>query len=277
LDGLTLGVGSQILANLAGSGAQLTLNTFSREVHFREVESFLQASAAPTAGLFMDAIPGWRFGLSYRSEIRVDYGIPANIEIESLANMKFVVNGVRFFMPHTFELGATWDATSSLSLSLSGQYALWSRQPNQYLRVNLDLSGDTLQALGLSDVLDLSSPGINPGFANTLSVRAGAQWKASEAWTFRMGAAYRPTPVPQQNTAGTNWMDASNIGLGLGAQWNVRDPADFFESPFQFDLGAQFVYLLPRSALKDPVDPVPSYSFRGIGGGASLQVSYAFQ
>jgi len=275
-DGVSLGLGAQVLANLGGNGANLHLDVFSGQVEFREVVSFLQASAAPTAGLFVTAIPRWRFGLSYRGEMAVTYAIPATIEIESLANLKFLIAGTRFFTPHTFELGATFEATDSLSLSISAQYALWSRQPDPYVRLQVDLSGDTLQALGLGSALDLDSTPNTPGFANTLSVRGGASWTLSESWALRGGLAFRPTPVPLQNTFATNLMDSSNVGVGLGAQLKVRDPAGWFANPLQFDLGGQFVWVLPRAARKDPVDTVPTYRFQGFGGGLALQLSYAF-
>jgi long-subunit fatty acid transport protein len=275
-DKLSIGVGAQVLADLRGNGVDLQLSPFSKSVKYRQVDSDLTASVAPTAGLWYAPTPAIKLGFSYRSEMSLFYVIPASIELEGVANMGFEVSGLKYFTPHTLELGGTWAVTDALTLALSGQYALWSRAPDPYVRVKLDLEGETLQALGLGDALDLFSDEMDPGFANTLSGRIGANWQILDWFNLRLGAAYRPTPVPKQDAAGTNLLDGGHVVGALGVGFKFRDPAQWFENRLEVDLAAHGILVLPRQARKESTDTVPSYAYRAMGGSVGLQFSYSY-
>jgi hypothetical protein len=273
---ISVGAGAQVLADLRGTGVALNLNSFSKQVRFREVDSYISAVVTPTAGLSLTPTSWLKLGVGYRSEMAVYYVIPASIELEGLANMGFSVSGLKFFTPHTIDFGATFKPSESLTLSLSGQYAFWSRAPDPYVQVLLDLSGETLQALGLGNALDIQSERTRVGFADTLSVRAGIEWAVSSAWTLRAGGFLRPTPVPKQDGPATNLLDGTQVGGALGLGVRFRDPGQWFENMFAVDLGSQALYSLPRTAQKDATDVVPPYEYQAIGIALALSLSYAY-
>jgi hypothetical protein len=204
------------------------------------------------------------------------YKIPAEVNLGGIGTLAFVLSGYNHYTPHQFTGGFAYDLTPEMTLTADLSYELWSAAPSPYIDLNIDLSGETLDALGLGEALDITAPRTSPGLANTLNVRAGFEYRVSEDFAGRAGLFYRPTMVPLQDAPGTNIMDGTRVGgsLGLGARFH--DPLELLEGPLAFDVGVTGSTLLGRQANKEPTDNVPSYTYSALVLGAQASLSYAF-
>ncbi len=278
-DQLTIGAGAQVLADLIGSGATVSVDLFARDVRFREINSHLATTLGPTAGVFYTPLPGLRFGASYRGEMRLFYSIPADITLEGIGQLNLTVSGTNHFTPHTVNAGVAWDVLPELTLTLDGNYELWSRAPSPYVRIQVDLSGDTLAALGLDEAMDLDTREVDPlspGFQDTVTARLGAEYRVTDRLTARGGLSYRPTPVPRQTQPLSNILDSDTIGVAGGIGFAFDDPLEVFSAPLIIDLAVKGLWLLPREAQKQATDEVPSYrySMRVLGVTAALRYDF---
>jgi hypothetical protein len=278
-DRLTLGVGTQALADLVGSGATVRVDLFAREVRFREIDSHLATTFGPTAGMFLEPVDGLRLGASFRSEMRLFYSIPADITMEGIGQLNLIISGINHYSPHTVSAGVAWDLRPDLTLSLDGNYQMWSRAPSPYVRIEVDLSGETLAAMGLDEALDMDTrdmDAVSPGFRDTVTVRAGVEFRVTERFAARGGAFFRPTPVPRQTQALSNILDGDTLGLSGGLGLSFDDPLEVFAEPVIIDLVIKHIWLFPRDAEKHPTDDVPSYRYALRVMGATLAIRYNF-
>lgn len=274
-DWLSVGAGVQILADLVGNGANLRLDLFSREVTARELDSSIMPRVAPVVGLGLSPSRAFRLGLSWRGELANAVTIPAKIDLSGVGTLGFVVAGTSHYTPHVVTGGLAVEPVESLTLALDVAWEQWSRAPSPYVDLTLDLSGDTLRALGLDEALDLQSPRTPPGFTDTVGIKGGAEWRVGSGFALRGGAFYRPTMVPGQDAAGTNLLDGSRVGGSLGVGVSGRDPLEVLEGTLHLDLGVQGSALLPREARKDETDTVPAYRYALNVWAVQLGVRYA--
>lgn len=273
---LTVGAGVQVLADLVAEGAQVKVDLFSKSVDAQVIDAHLSARAAPLFGIQVKPISRLRFGLTYRYEMSLKYQIPATIDLEGIGSLAFEAHGYTHYAPHTFVAGVAFEPHENLTFALDGELALWQFAPSPYLGMTLDVSGETLEALGLGGALDLAQEPPQPGFQNTLGVKLGAEYRLSPRFAARAGFFYRPTPVPRQDVPGTNILDGSTFGLGLGGGFNFDDPLEIFQSPIHIDLSTQLQFMVARNAAKEPTDNVPSYAYVGRTFGVSGALRYDF-
>ncbi|MBS1151290.1 MAG: hypothetical protein H6Q89_2988 [Myxococcaceae bacterium] len=275
-DWWTIGLGVQVLADIVGSGASVEVDLFNKTVTSRQIDAHLATRVAPMFGIQIKPKDWLRFGVTYRSEMALKYEIPASVNLKGVATLAFVIQGYTHYTPHIVAFGGAWDITDDFTVSLDGEYNRWSGAPSPYVDLSIDLSGDTLKALGLNDALDLVSPVQPPGFADTFNARLGVEYRISKRIAGRLGGFYRPTPVPKQNAPTTNILDGTAIGIGAGIGFNFDDPLEVFQSPVNIDFATQAQFLLPREATKELTDPVPSYSYSAKMVGLTIVIRYDF-
>lgn len=276
VDWLKVGLGIQALADLIGSGANVQVDLFSKQVNGGDINAYLGTRVAPVFSLALSPLERLRLGVTFKWEMKLLFVIPAKVDIEGIGTLGFTVSGVAHYTPHTLNFGAAFDATKDLTFTLDGEWQNWSAAPSPYVGINIDLSGPTLEALGLGTALDVTSATQRPGFTDTLGVRAGAEYRVSERFAARLGTFVRPTPVPKQDTQGTNLLDNTAIGLTGGVGFNFPDPLEIFQHPIQLDLAAQAQFILPREAKKDAVDNQPSYTYAANVYGVTAALRYDF-
>ena len=276
VDWLTIGLGIQLLADLVGQGAKVKVDLFSKRVESQSLDSHLATHAAPVFGLQVRPHPRVRIGATFRYEMSLTYEIPATVDLEGIGTLAFVATGLAHYSPHTIAFGVAVDVHPDVTLALDGEVSLWSLAPTPYTSLKIDLSGETLDALGLGTALDITYEPGTPGFADTFGGRLGAEYRISQRVAARLGAFLRPTPVPRQNSARTNILDATTVGVTAGAGFNFDDPLEVFKSPIHIDLATQAQFMLQREAQKDLSDDVPSYSYSGRLFGVSAAVRYDF-
>lgn len=276
VDWLSVGVGVQALADLVGNGANVKVDLFSKRVDAQVIDSHLAAHVAPVFGLQVKPFERLRFGVTYRWEMSLRYEIPATIDLEGIGSLAFEAHGYTHYSPHTIVFGVAFEPHPDLTIALDGELALWSAAPSPYLGMTMDLSGQTLEALGLGSALDLAAEPAKPGFANTFGGKLGIEYRPWKRFSGRAGIFYRPTPVPKQNASNTNILDASSIGLSIGGGFNFDDPLEIFQSPIHIDLAGQGQFMFTRETVKDTTDPVPSYTYGGRSFGVNAALRYDF-
>ncbi|MFL5320298.1 MAG: OmpP1/FadL family transporter [Myxococcaceae bacterium] len=275
IDGLDVGAGAQVLADLVGDGATMRVDTFSKQVQLREVNSYLATRVSPTVGISITPSKSFRLGASYRHEMSLLYSIPASVELAGIGTLAFVLTGITHYTPPIISVGGAFDPTDDMTLSLDLTYEMWSRAPTPYVDLVVDLSGDTLTALGLDKALVMTAPHTSPGFSDTLNARLGYEYRVSDAFAVRAGAQFRPTPVPKQDAPGTNMLDGTRIGVSGGIGTAFHDPLELFEGPLHFDIGLQVGTMLGREAHKEDTDTVPSYRYSAVVFAGQASISYA--
>ncbi len=271
-----VGLGVQALADLIGSGANVSVDLFSKQVNSGDLNAYLATRVGPVFALAVTPIKRLRLGVTFKWEMKLNVVIPARVDLEGIGTLGFTVSGVAHFTPHTLNFGAAFDAAENLTFTLDGEWQNWSSAPSPYVSIDIDLSGPTLEALGLGSALDVKSGTQRPGFKDTLGVRAGAEYRVSERFAARLGAFLRPTPVPKQDTQGTNLMDNTAIGITGGFGFNFSDPLEIFQHPVQIDLAGQAQFILPREAKKEAIDDEPGYTYAANVYGFTAAIRYDF-
>jgi long-chain fatty acid transport protein len=279
-DWLTIGLGAQVLADLVpeqgGLGADVKVDLFNKTVKARSIDAHLATRVSPVLGLQVHPIERLRIGATYRGEISLLYQIPASVDLEGIGVLGFTIQGTTHYTPHTVAFGASWDITPELTVALDGEWQHWSAAPSPYMDISIDLSGDTLKALGLEDALDIKSLVQRPGFSDTVNTRLGVEYRLSDRFAARLGGFFKPTPVPKQSVPGTNILDCDAIGIAAGVGFNFPDPLEIFQSPIHIDVATQAQFLLPREAVKEPTDVVPSYTYSAKTFGLTAAIRYDF-
>jgi len=276
VDWLDVGLGVQVLADLIGSSANVGVDLFSKEVKTGQLNAYLGTRVAPVFSLALKPIKRLRLGATFKWEMRLNYRIPATVDLEGIGVLSFVINGTAHYTPHTLNFGAAFDVTDNFTISAEGQWQNWSAAPSPYVSILIDLSGPTLDALGLGSALDVQSATQKPGFVDTLGGRLGAEYRVSERFAVRAGGFLRPTPVPSQDTKGTNLMDNTTVGLSAGIGFNFPDPLEIFQHPIQIDLTGQSQFVLEREAKKAATDNEASYTYSANVYGVSGAIRYDF-
>lgn len=275
-DWLRIGLGAQVLADLLGTGAEVKVDLFSKQVSARQLDSNLSARVAPVFAIALQPIPRLRLGATFRWEMSLRYEIPASVNLSDVGTLGFVISGTTHYTPHTLAFGAAFDVLENLTVTLDGDFRLYSAAPSPYMSLAIDLSGAVIDGLGLGKALDVASAAQAPGFTNTFGGRLGIEWRALPRFTLRGGAFYLPTPVPLQNAPGTNILDGTAVGATFGVSTNFADPLEIFAAPIHIDLALQAQFLLPREAIKELADPVPSYTYSARTLGGSIALRYDF-
>ena len=275
-DWLTVGLGAQALADLIGLGANVDVDLFNKTVTSGSIDSHLATRVSPVIGIQVHPIERLRFGVTYRAEMSLHYHIPAKVNLQGIGTLSFSIDGDTHYTPHTVAFGAAWDITRDFTVALDGEWQHWSAAPSPYVDLTIGLSGDTLKALGLDNAFDINSPHQKPGFIDTVGARLGLEYRLTERFSARAGGFFRPTMVPKQTAPGSNILDADTVGVSVGVGFNFPDPLEIFASPINIDVATQAQVLLPREAIKEPTDPVPSYSYSAKVYGATIAIRYDF-
>lgn len=276
VDGFSIGVGGQVLADLVGDGATISTDLFNKTFEKRELDSGLSSTFSPTAGLYWQVDPTFSLGFDYRGERSLYYEVPAMVDLSGVATLAFKIHGYTHYTPHTFTLGGAWHPEDDLTVTGDVSYQLWSKAPTPYMQVEINVSGDVLKALGLDQALAMSSKDLPPAFQNIFVAKAGLEYQAAEGFFVRGGAFFRPTMVPRQDVSETNILDSTTVGGTAGLGVSFLDPLEIFAGPLTFDVAIQGAYLLPRTANKPSTDPLPPYQYSAFVAAGTADLRYDF-
>jgi long-chain fatty acid transport protein len=201
-------------------------------------------------GVMFELSDKTRFGFSYRSEIEQD--VEGNTSFTDPATAPGISN---------LTLGGTQGSKATIDLpataSLSGFHML-----NQKWGIFGDLTWTGWSSL---KELRIVSDGGAPTSVTTLNwddtwrLAAGANWYYSDAWTFRTGLAYDPTPVPNAEDRTPRVPDEDRLWLSVGTTWT-------FASAWSLDLAGTYIWTLDDPRLNKQTniaDPTNENNSRG--------------
>jgi long-chain fatty acid transport protein len=271
---LRLGVSIQSLASIKG-GARIGIDPINEVFTERTISAELINTIAPIAGLNLGPINGLSFGFSWRSELKLDFGLPILLDFGDALDAGITAEGQSLFTPHTFSFGLAWAIPRTDWLVAADlRYALWSHVPDPAFFLAVDIGGELVEALGAEEVIDLlPGPSGLPDFVDTLSFHLGAEFWASELVVGRLGYQFRPTPIPEQ-VGLTNYVDndAHTLSAGLGVTF--PDPLNLDENPVTIELSGAYSILADRVTQKQTeLDPVGDY----LHGGEVLTISVSLR
>lgn len=161
--------------------------------------------------------------------------------------------------------GENWTGSELARLTITGD-AVWT-QWSKFVEMTSPYQEMTVESLaGTGLTIQVGDDYGKPAFSDTISYRGGARYTFGPIHThpalggmkihLRAGGAFEPTPVPAQKGL-TNYMDNDRYvaAAGLGVEIGHLSPFARWEpiakGPVRFDVGGQYHYLTPRTALKD--------------------------
>jgi len=177
------------------------------------------------------ALPGWSFGLTYRSPVQLDFEGHADFDAPAVYRPALPPDGevhTSVTLPQSIGLGIAFDPLPAWQIEVDGNWRGWS----SYDQLDVELP-------------DGSVDSSRKDWEDSLTLRVGSELTFAERWSARIGAIFDQTPVPT-TTLDFQLPDANRIdlSLGVGAQ---------LSSQFQLDLG--FLYVLPQERSTSNADP----------------------
>jgi len=270
---LRLGVGAQLLAALAGR-VDASVSLAEGRILRESIDIAVVPRLGPTFGLALgpfggDAGAGLRFGAAFRGALELDYRLPVRVDIEQVGELAVILQGVSLYTPHQLALGLGWDSAAApmpgFSVELGLTWELWSHAPPAGASFLLSIDDRHLQpstdpADQPDKIIDVVGAGAPLGAIDTLTPRAGLEWRPDPHWALRAGYAYRPTPLPDPIYQ-TNTLDASAHILSLGVGLVLGDPTGATAQPVNLDLALQWTRLAARAVEKDPLAGSPQGAY----------------
>jgi long-subunit fatty acid transport protein len=276
LDQLSVGIGLQVLADLNGT-ADFSADLVNRRLTRRNMRVDLTPNAALTAGILAGPFAGFRFGVSYRGSLALNYHLPSLLNLEGLGQLNLDVHGVTAWTPNHVNFGISYELPNKkLRLAFDLNFSQWSAAPDPSAKVELDTRGEVIDRLGLGQALDLTSPDLGLGASNTWTPRFGVEWLPSPTWAVRGGYFYRPTPLPRQ-TGYTNYLDNDTHGFSAGVAWTTPDLLEIHRNPVTLEFSLLTLYLPNRAAQKRSAsDPVGDLQSSGAVFALSVSMRHDF-
>lgn len=278
---LRLGVGVQVLASLSGhvTGAvSLTENRFTRQ----SIDVAVDVVGAPTAGLSLGPFKGLRFGATWRSPLELAYRLPIAFLIEEVGVLEVLIDGTSLYTPGQLALGLSWtsgeDGAAGVTAEVGLTWERWHKAPSEAAIFQLSID-DSVIRQGERDpeaIIAADGPALPLGARDTVTPRAGIEWRPTPMWAIRGGYAWRPTPIPRQIYQ-TNALDSTAHIVSLGGGFAFRDPTRVHRAPLHVDLSVQATILDRRVVKKAPGGtPDGAYWFDGVIWNALLDIRHDF-
>lgn len=280
---IRVGLGMQILAELGGevrAAVSLEEGRFTQET----LDMKLGAIAAPTAGVSIGPLWGLRFGVTWRSKLQLEYDIPITVQIEDIGDLSVLIQGTSLFTPDQLAVGIGWESgptdEAGVSTEIGLTWSRWNEAPPAGARFELTVDDSVLRAdaeeHGTQNLIEAKADLISLGARDTVSPRAGLEWRPHAEWAVRAGYVFRPTPLPRPIYQ-TNTLDATAHQVSLGGGFKFSDPTRMARSPLHVGLGLQMTILQRRVIEKAP-DGTPdgAYAFGGIVWNATLDLRHDF-
>lgn len=247
-DVLSLGAGLTFLADAAGRGVDLSIETLpGRTVADADVNVDLPMRRAPVFGVLWQPAEDLRFGARYTGEIsldvRIDIRTTTVVPGTALGGEVFVsVQNVDYFTPRELALGGEW-APGPWTFALELAWQQWSTL--RQLASDVEIAAD----LGI-DVTILAFAFPRPNFRDVWMPRAGVERRFAlehdRQFALRGGYWFARSPVPDQ-TGLTSYADADRhcATLGIALRW------EDWGAPITAELALQGQFAVRRDTRKD--------------------------
>lgn len=237
---VSIGLGYQYLGTLTGN-AEVDLDLLTQRFTRKDVDVDIQGRGGLTAGLLIRPNDAWRVGLSYRSDLAIDYALDVDINLVGIGALVVDIAGTALYTPEQLTLGVAhvqgdWTLTADLI------WSRWSLAPDPSPRFDVRLDG---AEVGLGAIVADTDP-IDLAAEDTLEPRLGLEWAALDSLDVRFGYGLRPTPLPAQ-TGFTNYVDSDAHVFGAGVGYSMPDPLEIRRAPVTFEVTLQCTVLEERA------------------------------
>lgn len=277
-DGWSIGLGTQILADLVGQ-AHLALDTLDDRFDRRDLSVELAPTASPVLGIRGHVGENLAVGLAWRGQTALSFHLPVVVSEGEGIHLVLDVAQTVLWTPDQLAFGLAWQLPGAqATLSVDGIWARWSAAPDPSPRLAVDMGGALLDGVGLGDAMDVSTQTepVALGFRDTFNPRVGVEYRGLAGLSLRAGYGFRPTPAPRQ-TGVTAYLDNDAHVVTAGAGFAFSDPLGVYVHPLTIDLAVQAQILPRRTVLRDqPHDPIGTLSHGGVVWSSSVAVSYAY-
>lgn len=248
-DKVALGVGASLLADARSRKIVFDVGVVAGDkVGEAELDVELPPRVAPLVGLWLRPHPNVSAGLTYRGSLSLDLALDilANVEVAGVVTGDALValRASDYFTPARLT-GAVAVDVGAATVAAELTWSRWSAYPRPP-----DL--DVLVALDITPPL-VSTDAPAPGFSDTVTVRAGGQWRTAAlggTLATRAGFGYVPSPVPDQ-TGLTSYADGDRLELAAGVGLSLDDAAPILTRPIDVDLGVRWQHVGHRLTRKD--------------------------
>ena len=275
LDGLSVGVGAQVIAEQIGR-VKFQIDLAAKKFVSREITVELNTVPEPLAGILVEPADWLKIGFSWRKEAQLYYEQPTDLNLGDIGDLKLDVRGIAQYWPHVFSLGATVKPGKRWMVSLQADYLLWNKAPRDQVYVAINPSGAVLSGLGLDSVLAFGATDAPPGFVNILIPRVGVEWAVNDWVTLRCGVSARPPITPDQ-VGTTNYLDNFTETFSAGLTFKFIDPLRVFTDPVSFDLGAALMIANERQTTKSQaIDATGDQAYGGSLFSVSAMLRYLY-
>jgi long-chain fatty acid transport protein len=197
------------------------------------------------AGILYELDDNNRWGLTYRSEVKIDFdgnyksNINQGVNVSPGAGTAFpwgtsgatIPASLRMNLPEIWELSGYNKVAPQWAVHYSMTYTAWSKFKE------LKATGSDGQTLFFND----------ESFKDSYSLALGTTYYYDDSWTFRTGIAFDDSPVPAQNrsvsipdqdrlwlSAGTTYAFNKETSLDLGASYVHGQKITIHEGPYTF-------------------------------------------
>jgi long-chain fatty acid transport protein len=183
---------------------------------------------------------GWRWGGSYRSEMKPDIEGHVTFEVPAIAAPAFP-NGPATSslpLPASFATGVAYLAPGKWEGEFDVVWTRWSA----FDRLRIDVQNEPVAPLDVDQIED---------WKDTYSFRAGALYRLNQAHQIRLGFYFDQNPVPGEHVR-PRLPDADRSSAQVGYGFAGK-------SGFTFDFAYQALFFADRTATGDPAsatDPV---------------------
>ena len=262
---LSLGLQANLLAALVGN-TNFALSLLRGEIVDQAISVDLRTRVTFGLSAHVEPSERLRLGLVWRQRSEVPFSIPLRADVEELGQLHFTVAGTGLWAPETLALAGAFDLDPRWRLLASMRWERWSALPALGPRVTLSADDAALAAQAGRDpqqLLALQSQPVPMAAADTVQLRAAAEWRGRRWLTLRGGLGLRPSPLPRANGT-ANYLDAPGMLLGLGASFAQARADQPTDDVWAVDIGVGWTHLWRRTALKRDVgDEVGGTSLTG--------------
>lgn len=267
IEGWSVGVGTASLATTRG-GFQVRGTTVAAEFGRSEYESELEheidatliSTRYPQLSTSLALADGWKFGLSYREQAKLDTAVAASLDtvidgtvVEIPVRYDVRVLSVKMFIPRQLNLAAAWNP-GRWRLELDLTWYDWSRYRSPVSSTATEFDADPPEGvtIHLPEAPNVPPPK-DPRFRDRVVPRVGVEYTlpVGARWELplRAGYAYERTPVPPQ-TRQTSFLDSTRHLLSAGAGMKVKGLDPVLAGGLRLDLAFQWGLLEEREQTK---------------------------
>lgn len=174
-------------------------------------------------GIMYRPIEQLSFGLTYRGRTETEFEgdtIVTNATNPLTGEGGLSLDGkvtMEYDHPEQVQAGVRWFASDKFSVEADVTWTAWSINEGQYEMVTLY---DVPTPDGLVD--QTTKMGHPRDWEDTTAYRLGVSYQATEAFTFRAGYAYDPSPVPEE-TFDMGWPDIDRNLYSVGMGWQINE------------------------------------------------------